>query len=428
MQNSIEIPSRGRKILLVGCLLVLTAGALLRLGHLSVPERTPDERAYTIYSALLAQNGPNALRDLVDEYNKTESMWVYPPPIRVGYLWLIAGVMKLSETSSSGTVAAVSCAASMAGLVVLCWVGWRFANPWVALLAVSIAAVSPMDLALARRAWQDEVFGCVALWLMALSLELAAKPGSNVLRIATGIVGCFCLLIKESAVVVCGLCYLWLAWAFLVRDRSPRAFLGLSATGLAIGVVALGLMAWASGGIADVWQVTRNNMSSVAGNEYAVRYQSGNWLTYWNALWVVSPGATILSLIGLGTVAASLGSGKRLVSLIPSKTVWIWLSAYFLAFLVVASIPKYLHNLRYVSPALGAFYLLAGIGAWKSWQWIAELGLRKARRVASIVVAGCTIAILVCDLLNFRTVFIKGQVPDLAYPLLSDHSIYTRGR
>ena len=82
--------------------------------------------------------------------------------------------MKLMGRYDTRLITAVSCAASILSLGVLLWIGLRFFNPWITLVAVTLMAVSPMDLAVARRAWQDEVLGCVVLVIVGLSCELGA--------------------------------------------------------------------------------------------------------------------------------------------------------------------------------------------------------------------------------------------------------------
>src|ERR1044072_9357188 len=72
-------------------------GTVLRLEHLdSVTARTPDEQLYTRNANLILERGFKELPAMVREYNSTPMMQLYPPPVRIGYLSLVAGVMKVT--------------------------------------------------------------------------------------------------------------------------------------------------------------------------------------------------------------------------------------------------------------------------------------------------------------------------------------------
>ena len=49
-------------------------GAGLRLTNLDVPNRSPDERTYTIHANIVAESGLAGVRALVDKYNSTPMM------------------------------------------------------------------------------------------------------------------------------------------------------------------------------------------------------------------------------------------------------------------------------------------------------------------------------------------------------------------
>ena len=58
---------------------------------------------------------------------------------------------------------------ALTGIVAL-----EFLGPWVAVMAMLFLAVSPLDLALARRAWQDDVMALLTLLMSWAFLRHAA--------------------------------------------------------------------------------------------------------------------------------------------------------------------------------------------------------------------------------------------------------------
>ena len=80
---------------------VVTVTAItLRLSNREVASRSPDEEVYMHYATRVADSGIEGGRALVQLYNRDIRLWIYPPPTRLGYIYLVAAVMKLSRASA----------------------------------------------------------------------------------------------------------------------------------------------------------------------------------------------------------------------------------------------------------------------------------------------------------------------------------------
>src|SRR5438552_13155111 len=106
---------------------LLCLGTVLRVANLSnVSSRSPDERVYTIQAKVLLQRGQAGLRSLIAEFQQNPAARLYPTPTRLGYLWPLAAVMRLTGGRDERVGAYLSCAASIGSLFILALIGVRF--------------------------------------------------------------------------------------------------------------------------------------------------------------------------------------------------------------------------------------------------------------------------------------------------------------
>src|SRR6266850_7055283 len=95
---------------------VVTITAItLRLSNREVASRGPDEEVYIYYAKRVAGSGIEGSRALVESYNRHGSLWIYPSPIRLGYIYLVAAVMKLSGASADQAAVSISSVFSIGG-------------------------------------------------------------------------------------------------------------------------------------------------------------------------------------------------------------------------------------------------------------------------------------------------------------------------
>lgn len=402
----------------VGAVVVLFVVAIIfRWNALqSIKKRTPDERIYASYADAVVRSGPLAIRSLVNNYDANKGQWIYPPPTRVGYICLVAAVEKITDTSAERAGAWLSFAFSLLTFLVVAAIGWRYFNRWAALCGLAFLVVSPVELALAGRAWQDAMVGGLGALVLYLALEKAHRPNSLWWGLGFCLVGFFFLLIKESALIIFGLCVLLLlaaAWrqGTLTWGRFLKIILP---TGLVV-LLAYGTMSWLAGGPEKVLQTYRHMNDGLQTNDYVYLYQSGPWYAIPLGFWVLSPVSTFL---GLTAVLLVLLRGKMFEEepgIDPRQSLApVGLALFVVAALAAATLPEGFKCLRYVSVVDGPLCLLGGLLFVYTIQVAARQFAPTRWRLA--VGTGIVALLVICygDFLRFRRVFIKDALDDLA--------------
>jgi len=406
----------------VALLGLIAIGVVLRVVNLDgVDSRSPDERAYTRYARGIVDQGPGAIPALVAQFERDPGNWAYPPPTRIGYVWLVAAAMKVGGVRDESAGAAVSCLFSCLSLALVAWFGWRFFNPWIALFATAFLAFSVGELGMAQRAWLDAPLGFLGLLLAYLTCEITRSPRRVLLYAAWLAVGAYSLLTKESAVLSCGLCALWLLGMLVVRERSWKTVALLILGGLAS--LAATLLVWGllAHGIAPSLSALKHVLSgrSAAGS-YPERYCSGPWFQFFYLLWIVGPATAAFAL--LGTVAAALPhppSGCReAVGQIADPRAAQVAALVALGFCAFAAFVPNFQYLRIVSPADGCCCLLAGLGLWSLLSLVRRvLPLADYRALLVLVVAGTVVA-AARDYRTFRSIVVNTGMQDLAVRMI----------
>ncbi len=432
--------------------LALAFGIFLRFSFLDVPvKHAADEQVYTIYANTLAERGVGGIRELVETYNRDPRRWQYPPPTRVGYLLPLSWFMKVSGIATEEAGALVSRLFSIFSLLVLVLIGMRFFGPWVTLGALWLMSVSPMELMIARRAWQDGVMGFFSSLLIYVSMEINRDPKKKIWYPAFWMLGVLCISMKESGILIYGLCALWIMMSLrreampagrqaMQQDRHSESAIGgrrilpirslpdrqagirrdldsrlrgndniilFGIFSLLVVVVYYAILAVWSGGPSNLTEVLRHMKETMSSNEYSVRYQEGPWYFLGQGLWILSPVTALLALVG---ITATLVSRKEEVA--------CGLVFLILAFSVVASAPHYLKNLRYFSVLYVSLYLMSGVGFW------AMVSAVKRKLKGWPLKAAVTVMTLVVlwggwqDYRLFQFCFIQNDVPDLPYSFL----------
>lgn len=388
----------------------------MRINNLdNITRRSRDEGIYTQEAKTIVLEGGEGIKLLIREYNLNKELWIYPPPIRVGYLWLLASVMKMTKRTDEKVGAYVSCAFSIISLLLLIIMGLRFFNPWIALSALLFTTVSPMDLAIARRTWQDAMLGCVGLSLIYFCCELTRNAHRIIWYILFVIVGSYSILIKESGIFLYGLCMLWLLWTLFIKEKSYlKGFLLMivSAVGISISVLTL---THAAGGIRPVIEVLTHVKEAMPTNIYAVEYQSGPWYRLLQGFWIISPVNAFLCVLGItGAFFTSLPDNKN-------RNAIFGIIFFMLAFMTITIITPYCQNLRYVSVLFVPFYLMAGLGLWHI---VSFAKVKTGNYFFYIAIAFIIAIILVAarDYRNFKKIFLRTGIPDLSMRMVREYS------
>ncbi|MBU0604818.1 MAG: glycosyltransferase family 39 protein [Candidatus Omnitrophica bacterium] len=394
------------------CALLLT-GIALRLRDLDVKGRSPDEGVYTSQAIIVAREGIEGTRRLIGEYNADKQLWSYPPPIRIGYTYLLAAIMKAANIFDERAGTYLSTLCSIGALFMLVLLGLRFFNRWVTVVALVLMSVSPMDLAIARRSWQDSVLAFAGLLLIYCCSELTVNPGRKAWYIPFWLIGSWCILIKESGIIVYGLCVIWL---FVVVAFGEKSFIKsallvvFTLLGIGISVLILGHVA---GGIPRVLEVLRNIKDAMPTNTYAIDYQTGPWYRILEGFWILAPVSFVLFIIG---IAGVFSGDRRAGQDITAKG----LIFIIFSFLFITIVTPYMQNMRYLSVTFVPFYLICGAGVWYLVSLAKNVFKRGVFYAAIAVTALALIFVSIGDYQKFRKIFIKRGIRDTSIRLLRE--------
>jgi 4-amino-4-deoxy-L-arabinose transferase-like glycosyltransferase len=365
---------RGRQVVapyrsIVWLLLAATVatGVVLRCNHLSdVRSRSPDERTYTYFAQKIADEGLAAIPALFNDYVSRKELWDYPPPIRIVYPVMVAGVMKVTGWRDASAGVAVSVLASCLSLLVLAWIGVRFFNPWIALAAVCLLAFSVGELGTARRAWQDATFGFLGFLLVYVTCELTHNPRRMIWYLAFFALGAVLLLTKQTGVVSYGLCGLWAMWVLLAREHAWKSAAFLVVGGVASLAAAMAVLALCAGGSIDIAlsAVDHSLRPGESALAYMAKVTAGPWYQFLDLLWLTGPATVVLALLGVAAIIsgtlARAGAGD--IDKIADMRAAGCATTVTLGFVLFCTFFPYMQDLRYITPANGAYCLVAGVG------------------------------------------------------------------
>jgi len=373
-----------------------------------VEKRSPDEDTYTDFAARIADKGIGTTPTLFAEFVQKSDQQNYPAPTRLTYFVLEAAVMRIAEIRDASAGVAISFILSCLSLVLLAWIGIRFFNPWVALSAVTFMAFSVGELAMARRAWQDSAFGFLGLLMMYVACEIASNPRRRAWYPAFLALGTISLLTKQTGVIVYGVCGMWLLWVLLSKERLRKPAALLVWGSLASVVVAVCVLVVAAGGFAQVVPALKLSINpGPRAIAYMSEYSSCPWYTFVYLLWITGPIPLVLAAAGAAVVVFRDRRNAAVCALLVTA-----------AFVFFASGYPLMQNLRYLSPANGAFCLLAGIGFWYLMN-LAQQRLQKTAYQRVLVVSIVVVLIgLFHDYATFNSTVVQPGILDLSVKLL----------
>jgi 4-amino-4-deoxy-L-arabinose transferase-like glycosyltransferase len=285
-------------------LLVLIAGAALRIAANDVEEYSPDDEAvYVRTTAFLVQHGWTSYPTLVRDYLAHREAWLYPHPMRWGHFALTTLACTLSTKCDARTLADLSTAAGILSILLIFLLGRELLGAEVALIAAALTVTSPLQLAMGRRALQDEVFCAsvlLTLWLGALAVRATeATPRRRLLLTAASVAAMtLTLAIKESSVLLYPAFLLFL----LVLAPSPRsrALPGIAALFVLPPLLHAAVTMALCGGLRaylDLLNVVRTAASSI-NSSFAQQYSSGPFHRPLFDLVILSPLVMVLAIAG----------------------------------------------------------------------------------------------------------------------------------
>ena len=367
---------------------IIAFSVVLRLWLNDITDYSPaDESVYAGYTRTLVDRGfasgyPEITRAFLDEPRR----WVYPSPLRWGYF---AAATLTASVYGSAQPHALAWLSTLAGILVVPLVfilGRRLFETRAALLGAAFTAVSPIELALGRRALQDEVFcfavlAAVTLLIMCVDRRDDEVPTSRVLAAIAAMT--FAFAVKESFL------YLYPALlAVLFVFRKPRELQWRhAALFLAPPLAYVAGFSLLARSVADFFRIGRIVTSAMSA-PYVLQYQAGPPHRLLVDLLVTAPLVSIVGGAGVVLVALGRERGREL------RALALLVAMGILAFAVVPS-----KNLRFIVMADPLLRLLAA--------GVIASATRSAAIVMAVAAANASI-----ELELFYAIFISRGVYD----------------
>ncbi len=378
---------------LLVALLVLASGLMLRATlSMAVPyEPNSDEGYYLRMAAVLETEGLSAYPRLFEAWNRDTANWIYPSPLRVGHLLMLAGLLEVLPASLE-TLSWLSVASQLGWVLVCAWFARRLLPEGFALCLTLLLATAPLLLGSARLALQDShlLFWLgLAIWSF---LDCVRDPSQRGMRVVFALSFAMSVLVKETSALMGPVFLALLAWQCWVR-REPLPVLSLGLLVVLPALLVLPTLLIAAGGLEPLLATARTVLGSPATNEYAIRYGSGPWYRYLVDYLLISPWTTLAACAGLG---ARL-SGKRFEFGDRELTLLALLGC-----LLLVEMSFFTKNARYLlilelplrALALAWIFGLAG----------------GARR--TVLVAGFVLLVVVSDLSSFEYGWVRHKIYD----------------
>jgi len=350
-----------------------------------------DEGYYFKYSVYIAENGLSGFKALFQDYLANKSHWVFPSPLRAGFIILAAFWLKVFGYSFINLAYL-----SLLFFVLFLCLSYHFSKKYlgqrVALLFVALLTFSPLNLALSRRALMDSsanFFLAASVWLFWDYL----KSRNRIKLIYFILAYSFSILIKESSVLLTFVFLAYLILSKLIQKNRicVQDLLIVSAVPFAtVFLVYLGL-----GCVSYLPEIARIVLGSPGTNPYAIFYGSGPWFRYLVDYMLLSPWVVILSI------------GFLLYCLLERENdalIFYFTSVFLFSFTLLNLFTK---NVRYVILLDTPMRLFSCL-------LLDRLSRKFFPRQALIIACILVAAISLSDYLSFRLLFINNAIYDPA--------------
>jgi 4-amino-4-deoxy-L-arabinose transferase-like glycosyltransferase len=368
-----------------------------------------DEGSYLRYAERIATGGIGAFPALVREFLTDPALTVNAPaPLRLtGVLPAAMAVHWFGPTYRS--LQHVSLVAFLALLVVVFVAMRRMPGRHTAAAVALLVAVSPLELAMARRALFDSVN--VLCWTTSLFLCIEAIAGQwRRGWLVVGLPIAATLLVKEPNVLLVAVALALVGVDAACRRRLPSPWAVAGIVALPTLLAGLAVVA-AAGGLSQTIAVVHTIVSRGA-NPYLLRHGGGPWYRYVVDLVLISPWTTLLYLVWLGILVGEGRWDARLLG-------WALVPPLLVALLAIAT-PDAVF-VRYAMPADVPIRLGAVLGLGRL------VGDRPGDRRAGVRFAVALAALLAVEVRSFRHLFVTHGIYDpSSLLLLQSHGLLGR--
>lgn len=344
--------------------LLLIAGAALRIEVDDVEEYSPDDEAvYVSSTAFLHDHGWSNYPALVQKYVADREAWLYPHPMRWGYFALSTLTCGVAGNCDARALAGLSTASGIVSILLIFLIGRELLGAEVALIAAALTATSPLQLAMGRRALQDEVFCAsilLTLWLACLVIKGGQGLGPRRLGLLAAAVASMTLTlaIKESFLPLYPAVLLFLV--VLAPPPRLRAWRRIAPLAILPPVLYAVVTIVLCGGVKHYFDLLRIVMTTASSinSPFARELSSGPFHRPLFDLVILSPIVMVLGIAG----AARSGENRALRAL----------TAFAAAALVILGLLS-LKNVRYAIPVDPVARLLAAslIASFPRRPWLA---------------------------------------------------------
>ena len=293
--------------------LLVIVGAIVRVIVNDVAAYSPaDEAHYVDVTRRLTREGLGAYPEFVSTYLTHPSLWLSPTPLRWGYFGLTTLTCSVLTPCDGRAIAWLSTIAGVLSLVLTYALGRRLVGRNAALFATALSVLSPLQLALGRRALQDEVYCAAVLaafWTLMRLFDPEVKTSKATARrrwagfVATSTLA---FAIKEAFVFPYAA---FVLLYFLARPDEPSklrhaALFVLPPLLFCAGFVLLGHNP------AALYEFARLNEASFA-SDYSIRYQSGPAHRPLFDLFLLAPIVCLSATAAVAKVTERLRDGGR---------------------------------------------------------------------------------------------------------------------
>lgn len=371
-------------IILISFFLIFSSFKYLRFA-----ERV-DEGYYLKYATYINNNGIGKFPDLFKDYIENKDNWLFPSPLRIGFILLSAVSMKIFGNTFF-SLSLLSFVSYLAFLIVSFYFTRKYFDEKIALLLTILLAFSPLNMAMARRALMDStanLFYILSIWLF---FDLLNKK-SNLKYIIFVFIFSFSILVKETAALF-SLVFILYMFFYRYSLKGPINLKDiLSVTVFPYAIVGLVYMSFAGGG-SYILDIAKIILTSPKTNQYAIFYGSGPWFRYLIDFMLLSPWVLILSVGFIFYYLTSREFDSRIL--------------YFLIILVsILSIFNiFTKNIRYVIMLDMPMRLFAIV-------MLKNIFEAKIPKYSTIITAVIVITISIFDYINFNNLFVRQGIYD----------------
>jgi len=251
-----------------------------------------DEGCYFRYASFISVNGLSGFSELFKNYLFDPHLWLFPSPLRVGYICLSAIWLRLTGPSFIN-LAYLSLVFYAFLLLISYYFSRKYLGPRLALFFTALLAFSPLQMALSRRVLLESapiLFCTLSIWLF---WEFLQKK--NHLKLSLFImVYSFSILVRESALfLTVPFLIMLLMDRFVYRRECVLKYfiLVLLLPSLIVFMIYVFL-----GCLPYVFSVANIVLGPPQANPYAVLFGSGPWYRYLIDYLLLSPWIVILSI------------------------------------------------------------------------------------------------------------------------------------